>query len=78
MTAGRPGKPTELKRLLGNPGREKLPDKNKVIMLPQSQSLPPTHLNKTQQAKWIDLRSKAPCDSPQTDEHLLPHRLLKK
>jgi P27 family predicted phage terminase small subunit len=70
MTAGRPRKPTELKRLLGNPGRGKLPDKNKIIMLPQSQSLPPTHLNKTQQAKWIDLRSKAPWIAT-TDEHLL-------
>ena len=63
-------KPTELKRALGNPGKRKLPDKSKVIMLSQISSEPPTHLNKMQKAKWIELRKAAPWIAV-TDEPLL-------
>jgi P27 family predicted phage terminase small subunit len=70
MTAGRPRKPTELKRLLGNPGREKLPDKNKVIMLPQLTHQAPAHLTKAQKEKWAELRKLAPWIAV-TDEALL-------
>ena len=70
MTAGRPRKPNEVKRLLGNPGREKLPDKKNLIMLQQSQNQPPTHLTKAQQSKWIELRTQAPWIAV-SDEHLL-------
>lgn len=63
-------KPTELKRALGNPGKRKLPDKNKVIMLPQISSQPPVHLNEDQKIKWIELRKLAPWIAV-TDEPLL-------
>jgi hypothetical protein len=35
-----PPKPTEIKRKLGNPGKQKLPDKNKVILLPAVSKIP--------------------------------------
>ena len=63
-------KPTELKRALGNPGKRKLPDEGKVIVLPQIASEPPAHLSKTQKAKWIELRKLAPWIAV-TDEPLL-------
>lgn len=63
-------KPTELKRALGNPGKRKLPDQGKVIVLPQSSSQPPTHLTKDQQAKWSEMRRLAPWIAV-TDEPLL-------
>lgn len=63
-------KPTELKRALGNPGKRKLPDKAKVIMLPQISSEPPAHLSKTEKTKWIELRKLAPWIAI-TDEPLL-------
>ena len=63
-------KPTELKRALGNPGKRKLPDQGKVIMLPQISSEPPTHLSKTEKTKWIELRRSAPWIAI-TDEPLL-------
>ena len=40
MTAGRPAKPTELKRLLGNPGNRPLPDINNVTHLPMAKETP--------------------------------------
>jgi len=40
MTAGRPAKPTELKRLLGNPGNRPLPDINNVTHLPMAREIP--------------------------------------
>jgi hypothetical protein len=34
MPAGRPSKPIEQKRLLGNPGKRAMPDENSVVLLP--------------------------------------------
>ena len=63
-------KPTELKRALGNPGKRKLPDEGKVIVLPQLAGQPPAHLSKIQKAKWAELRRLAPWIAV-TDEPLL-------
>ena len=63
-------KPNEVKRLLGNPGRRKLPDEGKVIVLPQLAGEPPAHLSKAQKEKWSELRRLAPWIAV-TDEHLL-------
>ena len=63
-------KPTELKRALGNPGKRKLPDEGKVIVLPQLAGEPPAHLSKVQKAKWVELRRLAPWIAV-TDEPLL-------
>jgi len=38
---GRPPKPVELKRLLGNPGQRALPDLNNVTHLPMAREIPP-------------------------------------
>ena len=38
---GRPSKPTELKRLLGNPGQRPLPDLNNITHLPMAREIPP-------------------------------------
>ena len=35
-----PPKPTEQKRLLGNPSKRPLPDQNKVVMLPAIDAIP--------------------------------------
>jgi len=40
MPAGRPAKPVEQKRLLGNPGKRALPDESSVILLQQVDSPP--------------------------------------
>jgi hypothetical protein len=40
MPAGRPSKPTEIKRKLGNPGRRPLPDTSVVQYLEQTVSIP--------------------------------------
>ena len=40
MTAGRPPKPNELKRLLGNPGQRPLPDLNNITHLPMAREIP--------------------------------------
>lgn len=63
-------KPTELKRALGNPGKRKLPDEGKVIVLPQISNEPPSHLSKVQKQKWAELRRLAPWIAV-TDEPLL-------
>jgi hypothetical protein len=39
--AGRPPKPNELKRLLGNPGQRPLPDLNNITHLPMIKEIPP-------------------------------------
>lgn len=54
-----PPKPTERKRLLGNPGKGKLPDLNKVITLPHL-SDPPVHLSKSAKQTWIEIIQTAP------------------
>ena len=40
MPAGRPPKPLEQKRLLGNPGKRALPDSNKLVILPMADKRP--------------------------------------
>jgi phage terminase small subunit len=40
MTAGRPPKPTELKRLMGNLGHRNLPDLNNITHLPMAREIP--------------------------------------
>jgi hypothetical protein len=40
MPAGRPAKPIEQKRLLGNPGKRALPDENSVILLQRADETP--------------------------------------
>lgn len=37
---GRPPKPTELKRLTGNPGKRKLPDEGNLVLLPSMYEVP--------------------------------------
>ncbi len=44
-TAGRPPKPVELKRLLGNPGQRPLPDLNNITHLPMATEIPPAPEN---------------------------------
>jgi len=44
-TAGRPPKPNELKRLLGNPGQRPLPDLNNITHLPMIREIPPVPEN---------------------------------
>lgn len=40
MTKGRPPKPTELKRVTGNPGQRKLPELHAVTPLPMAENIP--------------------------------------
>jgi len=40
MPAGRPAKPIEQKRLLGNPGKRALPDQNEVVLLDPVDEIP--------------------------------------
>ncbi|NBW19234.1 MAG: hypothetical protein EBR82_65790 [Caulobacteraceae bacterium] len=40
MPAGRPSKPTEIKRKLGNPGQRKLPDQNQMQLFDPIVSIP--------------------------------------
>ena len=40
MPAGRPSKPIEQKRLLGNPGKRAMPDENSVVLLQQDEETP--------------------------------------
>jgi hypothetical protein len=44
-TAGRPPKPNELKRLIGNPGGRPLPDLNTITHLPMAIEIPPAPEN---------------------------------
>ena len=44
-TAGRPPKPNELKRLLGNPGQRPLPDLATITHLPMMKEIPPAPEN---------------------------------
>ena len=54
MTAGRPSKPIEQKRLLGNPGKRAMPDENSVVLMQQVESIPepPRPLLKYGQDLW--------------------------
>ena len=40
MPAGRPTKPVEQKRLLGNPGKRALPEQSAIMLIPQAISKP--------------------------------------
>jgi hypothetical protein len=40
MPAGRPSKPLEQKRLLGNPGKRALPDEGTIALIPMATSTP--------------------------------------
>jgi hypothetical protein len=42
MRAGRPPKPVELKRALGNPGKRALPDQKTIVALPAITAIPET------------------------------------
>jgi hypothetical protein len=52
--AGRPSKPIEQKRLLGNPGKRAMPDENSVVLLQQVEQTPepPRPLLKYGQDLW--------------------------
>ena len=54
MPAGRPSKPIEQKRLLGNPGKRAMPDENGVVLLQQVEETPepPRPLLKYGQDLW--------------------------
>ena len=60
MTAGRPPKPNEQKRKLGNPGQRKLPDKNNVVVLAPISKDIPDHLGETGIQFWNQLKKTAP------------------
>jgi P27 family predicted phage terminase small subunit len=60
MTAGRPPKPNELKRKLGNPGQRKLPDKNNVVVLAPIAKDVPDHLGEAGIQYWNQLKKTAP------------------
>jgi hypothetical protein len=53
MTAGRPPKPTELKRLMGNPGQRPLPDLNNITHLPMAKEIPPHPENLQEHGKKL-------------------------
>ena len=59
MTAGRPPKPTEMKRKTGNPGKRPLPTLATVTALPQASEQAPEHLSEKSQALWMKLRDTA-------------------
>jgi len=54
MPAGRPSKPIEQKRLLGNPGKRAMPDENSVVLMQQVEQTPepPRPLLKYGQDLW--------------------------
>ena len=56
-TAGRPPKPNELKRLMGNPGNHPLPDLNVITHLPMAREIPPAPENLNQSG--LDLWNRA-------------------
>ena len=70
MPAGRPPKPVEQKRLLGNPGGSKLPDITQVIPLPRITANAPEHLSDESKKFWNKVRSMAPWIA-NTDDTLL-------
>lgn len=74
MPAGRPTKPTEVKRKLGNPGRRPLPDGEMVQYLPAAISVPepPRPLLKYGREFWDKVwGSGLSWISPNTDAELL-------
>jgi hypothetical protein len=74
MPAGRPSKPTEVKRKLGNPGQRALPDVNVLQYLPQAVSIPEPNrpLLKYGMEFWEKIwQSGLSWISPNTDAELL-------
>ena len=74
MPAGRPSKPIEQKRLLGNPGRRPLPDANTTAILPAADGTPePSRpLLKYGRELWDKVwEVGAPWISPNTDMEIL-------
>jgi len=59
MTAGRPPKPTELKRKQGNPGKRPIASIASVTMLPQASTAVPEHLSDKSKSLWLKLRETA-------------------
>lgn len=59
-TTGRPPKPVENKRRLGNPGQRPLPDKASVVHLVAADDAPPTHLHGVGLDVWNEIFSIAP------------------
>ena len=53
-TAGRPPKPNELKRVMGNPGGRPLPDLNLITLLPMAKEIPspPENLKESGLELW--------------------------
>jgi len=74
MPAGRPAKPLEQKRLLGNPGRRPLPDATTTAILPAAEGIPePSRpLLKYGRELWDKVwEVGAPWISPNTDMEIL-------
>jgi hypothetical protein len=42
-TRGRPPKPTEQKRMIGNPGKRPLPNQGEMVLLPSAYDIPEPH-----------------------------------
>lgn len=73
-TRGRPPKPTEQKRMLGNPGKRALPDENEIQLLPQATGIPEPErpLAKPGRALWDKVWDAGiQWISPTTDAELL-------
>jgi len=58
-TNGRPPKPVEQKRRLGNPGQRPLPDRAAVVALVPADSSPPAHLRDDGARMWDEIMSVA-------------------
>lgn len=73
-TRGRPPKPTEQKRLIGNPGKRALPNQNEIVLLPSAYAIPEPHrpLQKPGMELWDRIWGMGQIWlSPNTDNELL-------
>lgn len=71
---GRPPKPTEQKRLTGNPGKRALPDQKELVLLPSAYDIPEPHrpLSKAGRELWDRVWGMASSwVSPDTDAEIL-------
>lgn len=71
MTMGRPVKPAEQKRRLGNPGKRSLPDVATVVPLPALPAGTPSHLEDAGAKLWADVTSRATAWLAPSDEPVL-------